>query len=251
LSSEQAYIDSLDVCVSSGRLVFSSDRAGNLDLWTMPSVGGDAHPLTSDRASAWGPAWSPGCNEIAFHSDRSGNRDIWVVPVAPGPARQLTHRSENELDPRWSPSGETVVFSSGPRPGQTWTVPAAGGEPALLIESGNQPDGWSPDGRWLVYESRDDGQRFLWSPETNGKRSLGFSSELTRWSLDGRHLFFLNTSDGNIWIYTLSDGTMRPLTSLVGRPGKLGPYALATDGDYVYFTWQLDQSDIWVMDVAS
>jgi hypothetical protein len=40
------------------------------------------------------------------------------------------------------------------------------------------------------------------------------------------------------------------VTDLAGRPGKLGPYALATDGAFLYFTWRLDESDIWVMDVV-
>ena len=35
-----------------------------------------------------------------------------------------------------------------------------------------------------------------------------------------------------------------------GRPGGLGQIALATDGDYIYFTWMVDISDIWVADVV-
>jgi len=39
------------------------------------------------------------------------------------------------------------------------------------------------------------------------------------------------------------------LTDLVGRPGQLGSH-LATDGDYLYFTWQEALGDIWVRDVV-
>jgi hypothetical protein len=35
-----------------------------------------------------------------------------------------------------------------------------------------------------------------------------------------------------------------------GKPrGNLGRMSLATDGKYVYFTWEEDFGDIWVMDV--
>ena len=42
----------------------------------------------------------------------------------------------------------------------------------------------------------------------------------------------------------------RSLTDFGGRPGTLGTFGLATDGDYLYFTWQNDVGDLWVMDVV-
>lgn len=249
LTLEQAFIDSLDVCRAARRLVFSSDRAGNLDLWVMPSDGGEVQQLTTGPTSDWGPAWSPDCREIAFHSDRSGNRDIWVVPVEPGPARQLTSRSENELDPRWSPDGTTLAFSSGPQPGQTWTVPATGGEPVRFIEAGDRADDWSPDGRWILYTNSTDGRRWRWSVDGKASENLGFQSPVARWAPDGRHIYYLSSTEDSIRRYWLKDGTTRRVTELGGRPGKIGPNSLAIDETYLYFAWRLDESDIWVMDV--
>ena len=40
------------------------------------------------------------------------------------------------------------------------------------------------------------------------------------------------------------------MTELVGRPGALGQYALATDDQYLYYSWDEELSDIWVMDVV-
>ena len=34
-----------------------------------------------------------------------------------------------------------------------------------------------------------------------------------------------------------------------GRRGRLALQALATDGEHLYFSWQEDIGDIWVMDV--
>ena len=44
--------------------------------------------------------------------------------------------------------------------------------------------------------------------------------------------------------------TGRPVTDFEGRPGGLGQVALATDAEYIYFTWMVDIADIWVADVV-
>jgi TolB protein len=215
----------------------------------MPADGGEPQQRTAHAASDWGPAWSPDCEEIAFHSDRSGNRDIWVVPLGPGPARQLTRRTENDLDPRWSPDGKRLVFSAGPQPAQTWVIDAEGGEPSPLIVDGDRSDDWSPDGRWILYKNASDGRRWRWSVDGDGNESLGFETRVARFAPDGRHIYYLSPTEDSIWGYAIEDGTKRRVTDLAGRPGKMGPYALATDGTFLYFAWRLDESDIWVMDI--
>jgi hypothetical protein len=40
------------------------------------------------------------------------------------------------------------------------------------------------------------------------------------------------------------------LTDLEGRRGHLGTQGLATDGRYLYFRWEEELGDIWVMDVV-
>lgn len=42
----------------------------------------------------------------------------------------------------------------------------------------------------------------------------------------------------------------RRVTDLSGRRGALGESALATDGDYIYFTGTEHTGDIWVADVV-
>jgi hypothetical protein len=49
---------------------------------------------------------------------------------------------------------------------------------------------------------------------------------------------------------TIADRTERRLTDLTGRRGAMGLIGLSTDGHYLYFTWQEDLGDIWVMDVV-
>ena len=55
----------------------------------------------------------------------------------------------------------------------------------------------------------------------------------------------------DIWVLTPADGAERPITDFAERRGNLSARAFATDGDYVYFTWEEDLGDIWVMDVVT
>ena len=70
-----------------------------------------------------------------------------------------------------------------------------------------------------------------------------------RWSRDGARVYFLR--DENLWAVSPNGADERRMTDLVGRAGALGFYALATDGQWLYFTWQEDRGDIWVMDVVT
>lgn len=91
ITFDEAYIEMLDVSPDGRRLLISSDRAGNPDLWMLPAGGGEMEQVTTDPTPDWAPVWSLGGEEIAFYAFRSGNRQIWVQPVAGGTARQLTH----------------------------------------------------------------------------------------------------------------------------------------------------------------
>ena len=77
--------------------------------------------------------------------------------------------------------------------------------------------------------------------------------EAQRWSRDGEQVFFIvrGESEGNVWAVNVEDRAIRAMTDLEGRSGTLGRLAIATDGEYLYFTWQEDLGDIWVMDVAT
>jgi Tol biopolymer transport system component len=165
--------------------------------------------------------WSPDGREIVFYSTRSGNWDIWVVPSDGGEARQLTNDPATDDRPGWSPDGRWIVFASdraGGRlwngiygGGRIWRVPAEGGEAEPVLDE----DSWSP-----VFSA--DGNVVYFGARRGGR--------------------------GNLYEKEFGSSPDRRLTDFAGRPGYLGSLD-DTDGEFLYFTWNEDHGDLWVMDV--
>ena len=268
LTFEQAFIEFMDVSRDGQRLVFSSDRGGNQDLWTMKAGGGEASPLTRDPTPDWNPRWSTDSRRIAFYGYRTREREIWVVPAGGGPALQLTHRlptsnrvNDPPLDfngaPDWSPDGASIAFAS-TWSGNTdiWVVPSTGGNAHQLTTdpaADNLP-AWSPDGRWLAFSSNRGGTNHIWRMKPEGamaERLTSTAGRWPRWSPDGEAIYFIGDGpqSGNLWALSLKDRSERQLTNLADRRGSLGIQGLSTDGKYLYFAWRDDLGDIWSMDV--
>jgi Tol biopolymer transport system component/serine/threonine protein kinase len=256
VTDDHAYIEFLDVSRDGRRLLYSSDRAGNQDIW-VTTVGKETTRLTSDPAPEWAPMWSPDENAIVFYSARSGDREIWVMPAGGGPARQLTRSPGMDSTGWWSPDGRTIAFRS-ERTGNSeiWAIARDGtGERQLTHDpAGDYCPAFSPDGRWLAFSSNRGGAMGLWRmPAAGGpaERLSGISTVAPRWSLDGRWLYF-GRYEGppGLWGVSVADREQRLVADLGGRRGSLSFGAPATDGSHLFFSWRADVGDIWVMDVA-
>jgi Tol biopolymer transport system component len=251
ITSDQAHIAGVDVDAAGERLVMSSDRGGNPDLWTLTVRGNDITRLTTDATPDHSPRFSKDGGRIAFQSYRGGSRDIWVVPSEGGPAAQLTRDPGVEMFPSWSIDGRQIAFYSDREGGVSdgFVMPLEGGAPRQVLKGPSRFLQWSPDGAWIGYTTSS--RRFARVPAAGGP-----PQELTnevgstfRWSGDGERIYF--GRDGELWALTLAGGAERRLTRLSGRAGSMGNYALAAGPAHLYFTWSSDLGDIWVMDVAA
>jgi len=245
---DNAFSELLDVSADGTRLLVSSDRAGNQDLWMVPIGGGEMQQLTADPSPDWCPRWSPDGREISFYSFRSGNRDIWVMPSRGGTPRQITQDPARDWYPSWSPDGRELAFVSNRTGARAlWIKSLEGGELRLATEGFSGHVVWSTDGKWLFVRKRG----ALWRLPVGGGEAEVLVENVQAplaISLDGTSLIF--GRDEDLWMVSLDKKVESQVASLHDQRGDLGQ-TLGTDGEYMYFTWNQDLGDIWVMDVVT
>jgi len=145
------YTDDLDPTLHGDRLVFSSTRSGNRNIWAARPDGVDARPLTSGAAIDERPAISPDSQRIAFVSDRGGRRGIWVMNADGGAPRSVV--AAEVLDTiSWSPDGRHIVYAlPGEQPG-LWLASVADGSVRRLVTPGPAASpAWSPTSDVIAY----------------------------------------------------------------------------------------------------
>lgn len=151
------------------KIVFSSTRAGNMDVWMCSSDGSNARQLTDFQNSPTGsPRFSPDGKSVVFDAQIEGNGDIFVIPANGGAARRLTDDKSFDFMPSWSADGRFIYFASN-RSGteQIWKMPLEGGEAAQITRNGGRESFAAPDGLEIYY-SKDDEARGLWRVSANG-----------------------------------------------------------------------------------
>ncbi|MGD8584272.1 MAG: hypothetical protein PVJ75_02880 [Chloroflexota bacterium] len=86
---------------ASRRILFTSDREVNNDIFIMDLDGGNPINLTSNSASDIQPVWSADGEWLAFTTDRTGNLEVFVLPSAGGEALNLTNNPAADQGSAW------------------------------------------------------------------------------------------------------------------------------------------------------
>jgi eukaryotic-like serine/threonine-protein kinase len=133
----------------------------NVDVWLVDLMRGGSTRFTFDAATDGFPLWSPDGTRIAFASNRNGVMDLYLKPSSGAGSEELVRESpSNKLPLSWSSDGRfLLVVEAGPtKTADLWTQPLTGdGKPSPWLntpfaETGGQ---FSPDGRWVAYQSNE------------------------------------------------------------------------------------------------
>jgi dipeptidyl aminopeptidase/acylaminoacyl peptidase len=115
----------------------------NHDAWTVPVTGGAAKKVTSNPAADMQPTYSPDGKSIVVRAQRRAGfeADRWYLDAydrASGAKRTLFVSPDLSVDDfRFSPDGKTIWFTAARNGAQNlYTIPAAGGTPALAVQGG-------------------------------------------------------------------------------------------------------------------
>jgi len=90
-------------------LCYTSDRAGNPDLWVRDLEAGEERRLTAPPHTAVAGAWSPDGSRISFQNREGAT---FLVDVGSGDTRQVSDPLFAPGRPSWSPDGNVLTFAA-------------------------------------------------------------------------------------------------------------------------------------------
>jgi Tol biopolymer transport system component len=155
-------------CVSGNRDFVTNRNFGNRatsSVWVIPAAGGPPVRVTNDESLNMSPAWLPGGPTLLFVSDRDGGRDIYQVPLtrAGRPARDAARLTTglNAVGMSVSADGRRLAYAAFTETSNVWALPiptsgvgsVSRAEPVTRGTQVIEKFNFSPDGRWLAFDS--------------------------------------------------------------------------------------------------
>ena len=166
-------------CHQGGKIIFTSMRDGDLDLYEMDEQGHVTRRLTNTPGYDGGAFYSADCKEIVWRANHpTGSAldeyrallkqnlvkptvmELFVANADGSNARQITSNGAANFCPYFTPDGKHIIFASNlgdpqRREFDLYLIPKTGGEPERVTFAPGF-DGFpvfSPDGQWLVWAS--------------------------------------------------------------------------------------------------
>ena len=144
------------------KVVFTSRRDGNSEIYSMNPDGSDQINLTQHRANDDSPVWSPTGRQILFTSDRDGIPDLYLMDPDGTNVRQVFKKLIGRGFPTWSPDGKALAYHRF----HTFSIYTASidGKHEEKLTDGLWP-AWSPDGSEIAFMASE----FVWADNGNLK----------------------------------------------------------------------------------
>jgi len=199
------------------------------DVWVLDLTRGLLSPLTHGPASNFDPVWTPDGKRLIYVSERPVFETFSKAADGSADEKLLLSTSNDKYPNSVSPDGTTLLFTTtiSHANGDLWTVPLQSPKEAkpFLATEFNESDGaFSPDGRWVAYQSSESGRNEIYvrSFPAGGNRfqvsaNGGFESV---WAKSGKELFYRSG---------------RKLISVPVKPGAdfvPGPAKVLFEGDF-------------------
>ena len=236
------------------RIAFASMTAGQSDILTVSSSGGDVVRVTDDVEPDWSPVWAPDGSRVFFGSERDGRIGIWSVETdlssgqprgVPVPLTRTPLVSPFYLS-RSAQSGSMAICATR-ESGRLHRIPfgdAAGDDAAVALPRYpavvDSPDA-SPDDRFLAFTAVSTQRDIGVMPADGGVEPTLLTDDIhedggPRWSPDGRWIAFHSDRDGTMAIWSIRpDGSGLHRIAGASQGRAMNP-VWSPDGAFVAFS---------------
>jgi Tol biopolymer transport system component/predicted Ser/Thr protein kinase len=180
---------------------------GTEDVWVYDVARNLRTRFSFDPSVDLDPAWSPDSSRIVYASNRKGHFDLYHKSVSGAGVEEVLFESSADKFPRhWSPDGRYLLFATyvSGTGGDIWVLPLEGDrKPVAFLNSRFDESNprFSPDGRWIAYDSGETGRSEVYiAPFPGPGRKWQVSPTggfAPLWRGDGREIYFTNM-DGKI-----------------------------------------------------
>jgi Tol biopolymer transport system component len=215
-----------------GGLFTATERAGGGQLWLLPRSGAPAL-LTSVAGGIVDLAASANAERVTFAVRRT-DANMWTVSLhgaqalSPPRLKESTASTRNEYNAQYSPDGTRIAFESDRSgPPEIWISDVDGRNAYQLTHFDGPVTGsphWSPDSKWLTFDSRVDGHAAIFVAPAQGGAPRRITPDagpnvVPSWSRDGKWIYFASGRSGRHQIWRV-------------RPDGTGPVQLTKDGGF-------------------
>ena len=233
-------------------VVIDDVGSAQADIWIIDLSRGSRTRFTFDSGIDVAPLWSPDGKYLIFASDRKGAFDLYRKSVAGlGDEELILESDQNNFPTGWSRDGSHVIYDARPtvhgRRTQSASdigILALGDDPqSALFLQGSFDEAYavfSPDGRWIAYQSNESGRDEVYVtpfPGPGRKWQISTAGGIQPvWRRDGEELFYIAPDSKLISAEvrpgetTFETGQVKPLFDLTRRAGGT-PYDVAPGGE--------------------
>ena len=180
-----------------GRRVAVLTEDSGQDIWVYDLGRDTLSRLTFETGSNANPAWSPDGKRIVFQSGLPPNL-FWQPADGSGKAERLTTSEILQVPGSWSPDGQALAFYEvNPTTNRDiWILRMSDRKAQVFLKTpfNEAAPTFSPDGRWLAYQSDESGHYEVYVqpyPGPGGKWQIstdGGTEPL--WNRNGREIFY-------------------------------------------------------------
>jgi Tol biopolymer transport system component len=160
-----------------GRIVFSSGKSGDYDIWMLDLDTGQLRQLTSGTHWNDKPRWSPDGKSVIFVSNAAGTPNIYKLDVASLEITPLIENGKWNDFPSYSPDGRQILYISNEAGDNDVWIADANGDNRRQVTAHPGNDNfasWMPDSRGILWSSDCAGDADIWfqNLETEERRRL-------------------------------------------------------------------------------